>query len=74
MYLHVGLYNFANDKFIWFKFVLESQVVECSMESFMHKDFRSYFIFHLAPTIDSERNLHERACKQMQIASPVIFV
>ena len=30
--------------FIWFKFVLESQVVECSMESFMHKDYRSWFI------------------------------
>ena len=27
--------------FIWFKFVLESQLVECSMESFMHKDYRS---------------------------------
>ena len=29
----------GNILFLWFKFVLESQVVECSMESFMHKDY-----------------------------------
>ena len=29
---------------IYFKYVLESHMVECSVESFMHKDFRSSFI------------------------------
>ena len=36
-YFHIFCY-------IGFKFVLESQVVECSIESLMHKDCRSWFI------------------------------
>ena len=30
---------------IWFKSVLETQAVECSMESFMHKNYGSKFIY-----------------------------
>ena len=32
---------FIKNSILWFKFVLESQVLECSMESFLHKDYRS---------------------------------
>ena len=58
---------------IQFQCVLDSHMVECSMESFMHKDYRSQSVPHLSTDCFRrfswiysnrlKRNLHETVCK-----------
>ena len=67
---------------VWFKFVLESQVVKCSEESFMHTDYKKLIYLHLLTgcfmkiSVHSseqtflwrlKKKLHETAYKQMKI-------
>ena len=74
-YLHLGLIC----KIVQLKFVLESHVVECSVETEVNLSAFVYILLHdnffavVGTNLDLDlfqrltRNLHEEVCKQMQI-------